>query len=259
MGARLVKVNVEPQFSLLSVRCYDLRQQPQICAECQMSARSYKLQRHPKSCDGTGERSTGSPRPLSQAAGTIGAVALVQLLDPATASRWCGRELQWSLATGRATWSELSPKAHCLWDHGERWPNLTRLDEGPRSLSLADLAAAAGIPGVGDASVRFCQQVALRGCCEGCGRRVEKVYWITGPDDALGTCPECGGRLLPISFWMHHELGLAKLRPVLQRPLAEWGVEPFAVLELDEGGVRRSFVVGGGAPASARKQEGGLP
>ncbi len=59
----LLKVNVEPNYPLISVRVYDLRPEaPAVCLECQMTDAQYAAQRHPASCDGGEERPTGSPR-----------------------------------------------------------------------------------------------------------------------------------------------------------------------------------------------------
>jgi hypothetical protein len=247
MGAMLLKVNVEPLFNVVSVRAYDFRKPSPLCAECQMSELQYVTQRHPKSCDGTGERSTGSPRHLSQVAGAAGTIAALEILEESKAARWLGSELQIRLddaTTPRLTWSKLSPNANCRWDHAERWPALQRLSSGPEKISLAELARYTDVLGWQPTKARFCQRVALRRRCEGCGHLVEAPYWLSEIDQVSGACPLCAGRLAAVPFYAYRELPLSALSSVIERRLADWGVASAAVIELSGEAGRQAFVVG---------------
>ena len=170
MAVRLLKINVEPRYGVAAVRAVDFRQPSAVCIECQFNERHYARQRHPKSCDGTGERPTGSPRALSDAASQVGLVALLEVLDENKAGRWFGSEMQYGVDTGKATWSQLAPNPDCRSDHGGRWASLERLASGPEAISLAELIRCASIVLGEPTLVRFCQQVALRSRCERCVR-----------------------------------------------------------------------------------------
>jgi hypothetical protein len=244
MRALLLKVNVEPMYGMVSVRAFDFRRPSPVCVECAFSAETYSRQTHPKSCDGTGERSTGSPRILSQAAAELGVLALTETLDESRSARWLSHELLFSLETGTATWSELTPNRSCRCDHGESWPAMQRLASGPESISLAELARSAGIV-VGQAThARFCRQVALQNRCEHCHHEVYGPRWLAVLDAATGDCPICGNHLRAVPFYVHGELPLDALNGVLEQPLAAWGVAPAAVIELTGATGRQAFAVG---------------
>jgi hypothetical protein len=229
---------------VVAVRAFDFRKSPPLCGECHFPEDRYQRQRHPKSCDGTGERPTGSPRILSQAAAELGLVALLEIIDESRAGRWFGQEMQYSLQTGQATWSRLRPNPACRCDHTQRWPALQRLASGPESISLAELARSAAIA-LGEANmVRFCRQVALRSRCEGCGYEVRSPRWLAELDAAAGACPRCGRRLLAVPFYVHSEVPWEALAAVAEQPLAEWGVAAAAVIELVGSSARQAFVIG---------------
>ena len=145
MRAPLLRVNVEPAYGVVSVRAFDFAKPSPVCVECAFTADTYARQTHPRSCDGSGERPTGSPRILSRAAAELGLAALLDTLDEGRSARWFAHEMLFSLETGNVTWSELTPNAACRCDHRQCWPALQRLASGPQSLSLAELVHSAGI------------------------------------------------------------------------------------------------------------------
>jgi hypothetical protein len=259
MRTRLVKVNIEPRYAFVSVRCYDFRRNVQICCECQLSDDAYRNQRHPKSCDQPVARRTASPRWLSLAAGTVAALTVAQLAGQRTAGAWYSRQWHLSLADGRSGWSELTPSPRCRWDHSRHWPNLRRLRQGPGELSLEELLCQADASCSAATELRFCQQVTTRAACDGCGKSLPCVRWISEVDQPLGSC-DCGGRLLPLPYWTYRQIHAKRLADVLPLPLADWGVEPYAVIEIAGPRGSQAFVVGDGreAPTSDAGTKGGI-
>ncbi len=248
MGARLIKVNVEPALEVAAVRTYDFREQTQICVECQFSDHHYAAQRHPKSCDGTYDgRRTNSPRWLSQAAAHLGVIATLDLAaDEPAAQNWLAHEWQYSPRTGVVQGSRLEPKRNCRWEHTRRWPNVVRLREDAASISLRELLQAAEIGIDTRVEIRFCQQIALRGRCRNCRADVAVVRWFADLQAPVGTCPSCDGPLLAIPFAIFSATSLEPLLTVLDQPLSQWGVEQFSVIELSRQDCRTTFVLGGG-------------
>jgi hypothetical protein len=248
MGARLIKLNVEPALDVVALRAYDFRRRARVCVECQFGDHHYAAQRHPKSCDGSFDgRRTNSPRWLSRAAAQLGVLATLDLAaDGAAAPVWLDHEWQYLPKTGRVRRSRLEPKPHCLVDHTQRWQNVVRLQEGAAGISLRDLIEAAGVAVDARVVVRFCQQVALLGRCGKCHIDVAVVRWISDLQAPVGACPACGGSLAAFPFDVRSEASLEPLLTVLDEPLAQWGVEQFAVIEIARGERRVTFVVGGG-------------
>jgi hypothetical protein len=244
MRARLVKVNIAPRYHLVSARCYDFRGLPTLCCECQLPARAYQNQTHPNSCDNPAGRRTAAPRSLSQAAANVAALLVAQLVDDRTATGWYGR--QWQLWLDRGQWqgSELTASASCRWEHGRHWPNLKRLPRGPREIRLQGLLKLAQAEIDDDAThLRFCQQVATRLSCDRCWSMEGSIRWLSGVDQVAARC-RCGGNLLPVPYWTYHQLPASRLLPVVDQPLAAWGVEPYAVIEITSRRSRESYVVG---------------
>jgi hypothetical protein len=247
MGARLIKVNVEPALEVATVRAYDFRQQTRLCVECQFNGHHYAAQRHPKSCDGAIDaRRTNSPRWLSQAAAQLGVLATLDLAaDGPAANQWVAHEWQYFPRTGVVVRSCLEPKPACRWDHDRRWRNLVRLREGADSISLRELCRAAGVVVDARVKIRFCQQVAMRGRCVNCRTDVSVVRWFTDLQAPVGTCPSCGSLLSAVPFAVFSTTSLEPLLMVLDEPLAQWGLERFAVIELTRDDRCTTFVVGG--------------
>jgi len=245
MRSRLLKVNLEPQYNLISLRAYDFRHGATLCCECQFTDQMYLNQRHPNSCEADPrlERRTAAPRWLSAAAGAAAALVLIQLVNPDSARRWIGRQWQWMCGLGDAQWSELSPSPTCRWDHGAHWPNLVRLGEGPRQLTLRNLFRLAAAHPHQPVQLRFCQQVVKKLGCDRCGRNRDTVLWVNQVNHPAGSCG-CGGELHPISFWTYRQIAADELRAVFDRPLADWGVPSYAVIEITQGTNQHSFVVG---------------
>jgi hypothetical protein len=248
MGARLIKVNVEPTLGVVAVRAYGFRRETRLCVECQFGDHHYAAQRHPQSCDGSSDgRRTNSPRWLSQTAARLGAMVAADLAAEHPAARdWIAHEWQYTPRSGHVRGSQLEPNGHCRWDHAVRWENVVRTTEGPKSLSLQSLFRAAKLDVDVQAKIRFCQQIALRGRCRGCRCDFAVVRWFCDLRSPVGVCPSCGGVLLAIPFAVFREASLESLLPVLDPPLEAWGVEPLAVMELSRHDRRTTFVVGGG-------------
>ena len=248
MRARLIKVNVEPAYEMAAVRAYDFRQGARLCVECQFSAHHYAKQRHPKSCDGThDERRTNSPRWLSQAAAFLGVLAAIDTAaDQAAAQQWLARERQYFPRTGAVRDSCLESRPNCQANHACYWRNVVRLRENSSATTLRKLFQCAAIAVDAHAQVLFCQQVALRSCCRHCRRDFPIVRWFADLAQPVGVCPSCAGPLLAAPFAIRRSVSPEPLRNVLDHSLAEWGVEPFAVIELSRHEQCTTFVVGGG-------------
>lgn len=256
MRGRLVKVNIEPRLSFIAVRCYDFRRDLEICCECQLSNNAaYQREVHPKSCDrpdeptslrpvpvGVGRR-TASPRWLSEASGTVAALAVAQLADDRTAARWYSRQFDLVLPGGQPQWTRLTPSPDCRWDHRRRWPNLNRLTQSPRHIRLDDLLRLAHAPCDAATRLRFCQQVCTRASCDRCGRMLECIHWVREVGQQLRRC-DCGGRVLPMAYWTYRQIRAEQLAGVLRVPLADWGVEPRAVIEISGPREPVAFVIG---------------
>lgn len=248
MGARLIKINVEPKLGVAAVRAYDFRRETGTCVECQFSDYHY-AHRHPQSCDGsTDTRRTNSPRWLSMAAARLGALVALDLAadDGSAAQQWIGHEWQYVPQTGLVRGSQLGPNPNCRWDHAARWDNVVRLSDSTAALSLRGLCQAADLAVAGRTAIRFCQQVALRGRCRNCCRDLPVVRWISDLQSPVGTCPECDGPVLAIPFAVFRATPLESLWTVLDSPLSDWGVEPLAVIGLSRHDRRTTFVVGCG-------------
>lgn len=244
IGARVLKVNVEPAYDVAAVRAYDFRRETTLCVECQFAEHHYLAQRHPKSCDGAGDgRRTNSPRWLSQAAASMAAIATMDLAcDESAAARWFGRQWQYFPQTGLVSTSRLTPKAVCRWDHARRWQDPVTLGAEEGSISLGELFKRSGVAPEPDAAVRFCQRVALAGSCADCHRKARLVRWVAD-ETAMARCESCGGRVHADAFWSFEELPLELLLAVFDRPLGDWGVEGGAVIELAGRERRQAFVV----------------
>ncbi len=78
-----------------------------------------------------------------------------------------------------------------------------------------------------------------------CMKDVAVVQWICDPMSPMGECQSCGGPVHANPFATFSSVSLEPLMSVLDRPLAEWGVERYAVIELAQEGRRTAFVIGG--------------
>jgi hypothetical protein len=244
MQARLVKANIEPKYNMVSLRCFDFRLSGAPCIECQLTAASYRQQRHPRSCDAHVERSTSAPRWLSRTAGRAAALAVVQLAAPGPPSALLGQQWSW-LIPGAPSVSALSPSPACRWDHSRHWQHLAPLPSQPADVRLSDLFRQAGMRPVAGTLVRFCRYVTTRVSCDRCGRAAPCIRWVTHVGQSVGRCP-CGGCLLPVAYWTHRQLAASALSPVAGQSLADWGVQPLAVLEISAGKKAGAFVIGVG-------------
>jgi hypothetical protein len=247
MGARLLKINIEPELGTVTARAYDFRHATSMCGECQFGDRHYETQRHPRSCDGAVEgRSTNSPRWLSRAAANFGLLAAIELaLDAETAHRWFGCEWQFRVDAVSFERSLLSSRPDCRWDHSRRWPAVERIAQGPALVTLADLFGTRVAEFGSGTRIRFCHSVALSGVCRQCGRHTNLVRWTchSDPQAAVGECRHCGGGVVAPGFWKFSELEPRRLAAVWDSPLADWGVEPFAVLSLYSDDQAHTFVI----------------
>jgi hypothetical protein len=243
MRARLLKINIEPALGTVSIRAYDFRTSKRVCVECQFSDSHYLQQRHPQSCDGSPDgRRTNSPRWLSEAAGSLGALAILQILAGRDlAAQWYDHEWQFDpqQQLGQSSW--LTGKPDCRWDHGRRWKNVFRLSAGPRAMRLSELVKGAS---EADTRLQFCQQVALRGRCTSCGHEVPLIRWMGALEEQLAECADCGGAVRAVPFWTTSQLRLADASSVLDAPLSSWGVPPRAIIAVLAGGRTTSFVIG---------------
>jgi hypothetical protein len=247
MRSRLIKANIEPLCSLSSVRCFDYRSDRPLCLECQFTEKHYAEQRHPKSCDGGGHvRRTASPRPLAEAAGVLGALAFLQVVeDGDSAAQWYAHEWQFNHATGKGSRSQLSANPNCRCNHAEAWSQLEHLDAGPATLSLATLLDRAEIaPETAAVTVRSCHRLSTRARCRKCGEESRQVLWLPDLDARAGRCPKCRGPLQAVPFWTSWQMRLDEMFGVLRKPLAKWGVAPHAVLEFAAGSRRKAFAIG---------------
>jgi hypothetical protein len=247
MATRLIKLNVEPELGVAAVRAYDFRHQARPCVECQFGSHHYAAQRHPKSCDGSIDgRRTNSPRWLSQAAAHLAVLAALDLAaDGAAAHKWVAHEWQYFPKTNAVSQSQLLPNRQCRWDHTSRWRNVVRLSKGPDSISLRELLHAADVAVDPRVKIRFCQQVALRGRCTNCRADVTVVRWIADLQATVGTCPSCEGSLTSIPFSVFGATSVEPLLTVLDQPLADWGVERFAAIEISRDKRCTTFLVDG--------------
>lgn len=244
MGARFLRLNVEPALDIVAARVFDYRGAISVCAECQFTDAQYAAQRHPRSCDGGGPaRSTNSPRWLSVQAAQVGLLALIDAQRGGPhATRWLRRESLYLVGDSFQR-SLLAPNPRCRWDHQQRWALVERVG-GPDSVSLQDLARSVPWRVGPETVVRFCQRVAVVGRCAGCGREVHGVWWLNDLRAAVGACTVCGGAVNPLPFYTHHALPVRHLGSVFSVPLARWGVEPRSVIEFTNGERASAFVVG---------------
>ena len=252
MQVSLLKVNVEPNYLLVSIRGCDLRSAtPAVCLECPMTDAQYAAQRHPAGCDGDGDRPTGSPRALCQAAAGCAALAVARLAEGC--GDWFGRQWHLNLGTGQAVWSVLAPNPGCRWEHGRCWRNRIRLDRGPDEVTPAALLSLAGCASPRGFRFRLSARAALVARCRRCGRDSSVLAWAARLADPAGSC-RCGGELIPAPFWTFDVLRAADLGPWIGRPLADWGVPPRAILAVETAdGSRHAFVLGGGSKGERRE------
>ena len=234
MGARLLKLNIEPLVNCISLRGYDLANSAGPCAECQLSDRHYAQQHHPRSCDApVAPRRTAGSRELAEAAAEHAFSAVKAILaQGAAAAEWFGWESQWNYATGQLVRSRLDRYDQCRRDHASRWSNLFRLAESPDKVTLLQLVLRRHHARASVVELCFDQQVSLQSCCEHCQRRSSDTRWVTGVDMAVGQCRVCGSRLWPVPFYMRQQLSLAELWQVSDSPLSSWGVVPGAVIQV---------------------------
>lgn len=255
VGAKLLKVNVEPSIGIVACRAFQFGIAPTRCVECQFTDNHYQRQQHPRSCDGVGiERATASPVWLSRAAGEFGAMIAAELitadLPGAAIAKWYGFE--WQLRSGPAgvRRSELSSNPNCRASHQTAWLPQTRLAGAPSQYSLDDLVRRFG----GEHEqlrVRFCHDVVLSARCAGGCPPQPVVTWIRDREANVGICKRCGGAQFPVPFFSERELTLEKLSVVRELPFSDWGLEPFSVIQLLRGerfgNEHHTFVLGGAA------------
>jgi len=246
MRSRLLKVNVAPEYLMVSIRAYDLRADVvPLCLECQMTEEQYPDQHHPLSCDGGPEQPTGSPRALCSLAASAAALAAAQIICSPHhwAQRWFGRQWQQMLLGGTSAMLDLKANPACRWDHDCHWPNLERLPTGPGKTRLADLLAKTGGAELEEAELIFSARLATQGRCERCHANQQTVQWLPQADCRFGSC-HCGGTLMAVPFYTHDRLPLSVLAQQLDAPLSAWGVPPLAVVSIKTARDQRSFVIG---------------
>jgi hypothetical protein len=251
MRAPLVKINVEPAYLTVSIRCYDFRQYPPgVCLECQMSDRHYERQLHPLSCDGGTEQATGSPRALSQLAANAGALAIAQLVCSPEhwAKAWWGKQWQQNLLGGQGSFSELHPNPHCRWDHWQSWGEVARMSH-LKDFTLAQLAQLAGMESEASLEVEFSGRVATRVVCSECQQQTQGHWWIAELDKPAVRC-ECGGEAFALPFFAHQKLPAEQLSEVWEQSLGSWGIVPGSILRLSSGEDSRSYCLPGDAEGS---------
>jgi hypothetical protein len=200
----------------------------------------------------------------------------------AEAAWWYGHQVQFFADMAKSARCELVQKDECRWEHGDCWQNVERLSFGPEGISLADLLGDmfAGDPFVvrhfsalehpsvdgmanADSStkelkflttnqvgicsaveLRFDQQVAMEMRCGQCRQQVPGPRWIAEEEAPAGACPKCDGELRALPFWIRSGAMAGDFQPVLERPLAEWGVPRGAVIEVRGEGRTKAYVVG---------------
>lgn len=245
MRCPLLKANIEPLYLTASLRFYDFRACPtDVCLECQMTDAHYAAQHHPLSCDGEGiGRPTASPRSLCELAANAAALAAAQIIGSPDywAKAWRNRQWQANLLGGQSQLSELPPGPQCRWNHSAAWRNLTRVNRPLDQLTLRQLIADAGLP-VDRALVKFSCQAATRVRCAACGAGRETLQMIGRLDEELGRC-DCGGAQVASPFHCSDHLAAADLRPWLDWPLSECGVEPLSVIAVADQDREQSFLL----------------
>jgi hypothetical protein len=256
IGARLLKLNVEPQFHCAAARCYWLGPGTSLCGEDQMDDRHYRDQLHPRSCDAaTRQRPTASPRDLCEHAARLGLVALYWM-ETRDSQYWHGRQWQYLQDSGRLLTSQLVPNPSCRCDHAAGWQHLGTPLGLPSPLSLRTIFQRSDVPMTGASRVRFCRRVALRTRCTACLHEGRQPYWVNDVDWAGPTCPKCGGATSAVPFWTYQEVTCDQLASVIHLPLRQWGVPPLAVIEVSHQQRRRAIVVPDQPSAS---QKGAAP
>jgi hypothetical protein len=243
MGARLLKLNVEPQVACAAVRSFWLGSGSAICGEDQMDDRHYRDQLHPRSCDAAlGERPTASPRELCELAARLGLVALHRMVTR-DRRHWHGRQWHYSPETGRLITSHLVANPECRCEHAAGWRLVAHPVQLPAPLSLRIIFQQTGVPMTATSRIRFCRRVALRTRCDACLRECHLPYWVDDVDAAGPACVHCGQPTHAIPFWTFQEVTCDQLAAVINLPLPRWGVPPLAVIEVSNRGRRRAIVV----------------
>ena len=160
--------------------------------------------------------------------------------------KFVGCEWLFNAKTKRAVRSTLATNANCRFDHASCWENIERLNVGPSECTLRDLLSPTESR---NATLQFCQQVAVRGRCGSCFAECERVHWTANLHRPMYACPYCGkedesGQVFPIPYWSFSRLSASQLQPVWHISLAEWGVEPQAVIGIRCSNTVRTVIVG---------------
>jgi hypothetical protein len=238
MNAVFITLNIEPLQSAIGVRSFDYRSAVSKCAAC--AFRDSDQQQHSRSCESfAAERPTNGPRPLAAAAAVVGAWVACGVASGRDTV--FGKELLIHLDRQRLVVSDLPERQPCAADHHAGRPNLTYLRLGPADVTLSDLLPQHAPD---DVQIQFCHEVATRARCVDCGRDADAVHWIAHATQAVGPCEACGGERTPIPFWSYSTVSARSLESVMNRPLSDWGVPPFAVLRMIGGDDDRALVLG---------------
>ena len=181
------------------------------------------------SCDGSALPTTSNPTTsTSHLCALAGDLVVNQILRFALGlgASVVDQEVEWNGFRMRTHTTPLARRPNCPADHAV-WT--THRTQGPvGDCTLRELARAAGMHEdgrlervsfrVGEASY------VQRGVCrEGHGQAVERFIGAGSP---AGTCPKCGGELLPEPFFTHDTPPSGLLVTQLDRPIRELCLEP---------------------------------
>lgn len=242
-NVRFYKVNLEPALILSSFRFYDYTMDPlDRCLECGWDDSTYLRQRSIHSCEDVSERSTGSPRPLSELTAGWAALSIVSsLVDAAAAERLRGREFLLSPLGPVLSESILPEKTDCLGCH-RRSGSLVYLVQSPGEIRFHDLALQAGFQPGEELWVGSSGLFARRCRCSKCCKEVAGLWWVKFVHQAAGWC-SCGGRLLPVPFHASSGLSRQELHGVWSSPLSSLRVGRRAAVSLKGSGREVTFIL----------------
>lgn len=242
LGVPLLDAGVHGAGLLARANAYDPHAAGGPCLQCAWGDADYRALAQTYPCAGAGEH-RASQAPRTNAPAALGALAAA--LQALECEKWLagrsdrlssGHEVMVDAASHAHYRSTLRRSASCRFDHAT-WP-ITRLDDGPETLTLAAALALPGCPAGASLAVEgqlFVTDLSCAACGPDAVRRVPHLLASLAPGERR--CARCGRERIPTGFDLTERLDAAQLDDAaLRMPLRALGLRPREVFSVAHAG-----------------------